>query len=870
MKYNDEDVKKIYKDYVENINKPDISSKQIWDNYEKKSNKKEFLHKEYGYVSVFEKIAIVVLAFVIIGGISLSYFLDKKNKIDKNETNIIEQSVNIEYKELEDYYEVSKQYQSEGCLQQNSKVWKWDGANLLIYKDGEVLWTIPSEKKEYLITREEYSEDKTIIFYYAEYEGEIYVRQPQMYMSEEDILVTTDGKEIYLLFGEPDSITHEGFTCQKPYILNMETGEYTEILSDLEIEGINYTEYGVYRDWEFYGDYAYVYIREENDHEHTIPDKKYKVNLKTKTSKLCESTVSDNYTREFDVVRRNEKYYLINNITDEQLIRLEPEIAEKINGLYINEDKSKILIYVNDYKSNVARLALIDMSNYKIEYFKSMLNRGDWILLEGNLCYNSAYQYNVYKKIKNKSEELPEYVYTGENEIIKVISEYLIDANDSFEVEEGNVFVPNIFITHEKEDGDVRKIYTIVALYDYTKEEDTLVEDSGKELVMCFYLKKENEEYVVDKVIKSKEGSEVLQSVKDMCGNNPKMVIEIMDEYQNIMKKRGIDKTRENDLERYVDVNDLDIRYVEAYDGVHIYIGTSDFDIQIYHDWIDKLSVYDTNEENFSKDKFLIKEIFDEKLEYREIPDYEIKDYESSAEDTIIINGYSDEDIIVSIIVCKDNIIGIRNHEFDEGIKWYETNKSRDYDEFKKRIMSENANGYYTWYYDITHDGLKDKILVNTRTLYEMPKEGENTISIYSGRSYELIWTENINSSHMGEGSIRIYNDGKKDYLLMWKPYMAQGDALYRCKVVKLSEDGNEEIIDEKVFSYSLNSLSVDTEALRKYGEEVNVYLEKSFVLAESGSIMGEGHSTDMEKRITTYDVEADIKSIEENLDSMQ
>ena len=151
-----------------------------------------------------------------------------------------------------------------------------------------------------------------------------------------------------------------------------------------------------------------------------------------------------------------------------------------------------------------------------------------------------------------------------------------------------------------------------------------------------------------------------------------------------------------------------------------------------------------------------------------------------------------------------------------------------------------------------------------------MPKEGENTISIYSGRSYELIWTENINSSHMGEGSVRIYNDGEKDYLLMWKPYMAQGDAVYRCKIVKLSEDGNEEIIDEKVFSYSLNSLSVDTEALRKYGEEVNAYLEKSFVLAESGSIMGEGHSTDKEKRITTYDVEKDIKSIEENLDSMQ
>ena len=35
MKYNDEDIKKVYKDYVDNINKPDISSKLIWDKYEK-------------------------------------------------------------------------------------------------------------------------------------------------------------------------------------------------------------------------------------------------------------------------------------------------------------------------------------------------------------------------------------------------------------------------------------------------------------------------------------------------------------------------------------------------------------------------------------------------------------------------------------------------------------------------------------------------------------------------------------------------------------------------------------------------------------------------------------------------------------------
>lgn len=62
----------------------------------------------------------------------------------------------------------------------------------------------------------------------------------------------------------------------------------------------------------------------------------------------------------------------------------------------------------------------------------------------------------------------------------------------------------------------------------------------------------------------------------------------------------------------------------------------------------------------------------------------------------------------------------------------------------------------------------------------------------------------------------------------------------------------------------------MDTSALSKYGAEVNKYLEKSFVLAESEYLMGTGHSTDKENRITIYDVEADIKSIEESLENMR
>ena len=70
MKYNDEDIKKAYKDYVDNINEPDINSELIWENYKKNSVKRKIVSKEYSYFSVLEKVAAVMLVFIIIAGIS--------------------------------------------------------------------------------------------------------------------------------------------------------------------------------------------------------------------------------------------------------------------------------------------------------------------------------------------------------------------------------------------------------------------------------------------------------------------------------------------------------------------------------------------------------------------------------------------------------------------------------------------------------------------------------------------------------------------------------------------------------------------------------------------------------------------------------
>ena len=217
--------------------------------------------------------------------------------------------------------------------------------------------------------------------------------------------------------------------------------------------------------------------------------------------------------------------------------------------------------------------------------------------------------------------------------------------------------------------------------------------------------------------------------------------------------------------------------------------------------------------------------------------------------------------LVLLLIVMMNLILGCENKDI-----------SKKEDLSKNSALEDlNKDGIYTWYIDLTHDGKNEKIVVNTSPLYNMPEEGEKTVSIYSGETDDLIWSELIGEAHTINGSLRIYNDGEKDYLLKWNPYMSQGNATYQYKIFNLSEEGEEILLASNTFYYSMNDMKdVDVIALREFGKEINVYLEKAFVLAENGVNLGKGYSTDKEKRIAIYDVEADIKSIEKTLESMK
>lgn len=174
-----------------------------------------------------------------------------------------------------------------------------------------------------------------------------------------------------------------------------------------------------------------------------------------------------------------------------------------------------------------------------------------------------------------------------------------------------------------------------------------------------------------------------------------------------------------------------------------------------------------------------------------------------------------------------------------------------------------NKDGIYTWNIDLTHDGKNEKIIVNTNSLYEIKKEKENTISIYSGE--KLIWSSYITSAHADNRSIRIYNDGIKDYLIEWNPYKIQNTGEYTFKIFSLTNDGEEVICEEKNFEYDLKQIDEsDILRLKEYGEFVNKYLEETYVLAEylpdNGDVC---YSTDAQKRTTIYDVEEDVKLME-------
>lgn len=173
---------------------------------------------------------------------------------------------------------------------------------------------------------------------------------------------------------------------------------------------------------------------------------------------------------------------------------------------------------------------------------------------------------------------------------------------------------------------------------------------------------------------------------------------------------------------------------------------------------------------------------------------------------------------------------------------------------------SKDNKETFSFYADVTNDGVEDEIKVNAYVAQDINsanKYGDtDTVEIFSGKTKEKIWGKKVSPIHMEQDGLYVYNDGEKDYIVEMCLYMNQGNAVYKYSVWNLTEDGKTEEKDNGEVSFSVNDSdkkSEDADNIRKFEQNVNKYLEKAYVLVDT-NYDEVNYSTSDNKKVLTYD----------------
>lgn len=139
------------------------------------------------------------------------------------------------------------------------------------------------------------------------------------------------------------------------------------------------------------------------------------------------------------------------------------------------------------------------------------------------------------------------------------------------------------------------------------------------------------------------------------------------------------------------------------------------------------------------------------------------------------------------------------------------------------------------WYSDLTHDGIDEKIVVDLTYDINNPIGPEQTVSVYSGSTGSLIWTDYADIVHPTWNGIYIYNDGENEYLLNWKPVIYHDIADFYFHVFSLTDEG--EMTENTMETINFNMLrpkECDTDEISTYINKVNDFLKNSYVLIDT------------------------------------
>lgn len=162
---------------------------------------------------------------------------------------------------------------------------------------------------------------------------------------------------------------------------------------------------------------------------------------------------------------------------------------------------------------------------------------------------SSTEQENVY---------LTEYIYTGDNEKIEAIYEYMRDEYTMF-LDENQVCIPGYVIYKEVEEDGEYLVFGNFWAYGYQLNGSIIEAQSGYEMPACFHLKKQGGNYQVISVDRASDGS-YLEDIQEFTKDYP----ELYDQFITLDDAKRVESMRVY-LEMYVMDNNLNIEYFSEY-----------------------------------------------------------------------------------------------------------------------------------------------------------------------------------------------------------------------------------------------------------------------------------------------------------------
>ena len=146
------------------------------------------------------------------------------------------------------------------------------------------------------------------------------------------------------------------------------------------------------------------------------------------------------------------------------------------------------------------------------------------------------------------------------------------------------------------------------------------------------------------------------------------------------------------------------------------------------------------------------------------------------------------------------------------------------------------------WKADLNHDGVDDKIVVETY----MRDHGDDlgaTICIYKGDTDLVLFSAEVNVAHVGWDGFYLYYDDNVAYLMNWRPEMFQGNGNYVYEIFCFDDSGEKVIFDSGSYEFRTRDLSVEHKGIDdfvSYVQRVNTYLMNSHLLADTdgGNLM--------------------------------